>query len=96
MFTDSLLNMVTLLITEDCINCKACDTICPTNAIYPGGKDYQLKNIKYKAPVKKHFYIVQDKCNFCEGVYEEPECANICPMNAIKEVKTKKKEVLNV
>ena len=96
MFTDSLLNMVTLLITEDCINCKACDTICPTNAIYPGGKDYQLKNIKYKAPVKEHYYIVQDKCNFCEGVYEEPECANICPMDAIKEVKTKKKEVLNV
>jgi len=98
MFSDSLQNLVTLLITEDCINCKACDTICPANAIYPGGKDYTLKNIKHKAPVKEHYYIVTEKCNSCKGVYEEPECVSICPMDAIKEIeiKTKKKEVSNV
>ncbi len=43
MFTDSFQNIITLLITEDCINCKACDTICPSNAIYPGGKELQIK-----------------------------------------------------
>jgi ferredoxin len=96
MFTDSFQNLITLLITEDCINCRACDTICPSNAIYPGGKEFKLNNIKHKALVKDYYYIVPEKCNFCEGVYEEPECVNICPMDAIKKVKTKKKEVSNV
>jgi len=87
MFSDSLQNLIALLITEDCINCKACDTICPVNAIYPGGKKYELNNIKYKAPVKDYYYIVPDKCNYCEGEYEEPECVTVCPMNAIKKTK---------
>ncbi len=85
MFSDSLQEIATLLITEDCINCKACDTICPSGAIYPGGKDYILNNKKHKAPVKDYYYIVPDKCNFCEGVHEEPECVTVCPMDAIKQ-----------
>ena len=93
MFYDSSQETVTLLITEDCINCKACDTICPTNAIYPGGKDYTLNNKKYKTPVQDYYFIVPEKCNLCEEVYEEPECVTICPMDAIKELK---KEVTNV
>ncbi len=90
MFSDSLQNIVSLLITEDCINCRACDTICPTNAIYPGGKDYKLNNKKHKAPVKDYYFIVTEKCNFCEGVYVAPACVSICPMDAIKEIKTLK------
>lgn len=89
-------NIVSLLITEDCINCSACDTICPSIAIYPGGKDYKLNNKEHKAPVKDYYYIVPEKCSFCEGVYESPECVSICPMDAIKEVKNKVKEVSNV
>jgi formate hydrogenlyase subunit 6/NADH:ubiquinone oxidoreductase subunit I len=90
MSSDSLQNIISLLITDDCINCKACDTICPTNAIYPGGKDYKLNNKKHKAPVKDYYYIVTEKCNFCEEVYAAPECVSICPMDAIIEVKTLK------
>jgi ferredoxin len=85
-----------LLITEDCINCRACDTICSSGAIYPGGKDYIQNNKKYKAPVKEYYYIVPEKCTFCEGVHESPECVAICPMDAIKEINKNKKEVINV
>ena len=74
----------TLFITEDCINCRACDTICPTRAIYPGGKDFELNGKKYKAPVEDYYYIVPEKCNLCEGIHDEPECVVVCPMDAIK------------
>lgn len=87
MITGSFQTFMVLNITEDCINCRACDTICPSNAIYPGGKDYKLNDRKYRAPVKDYYYIVAEKCNFCEGFYDNPECISICPMNAIKEVK---------
>lgn len=90
MITDSFQTTTVLMITEDCINCRACDTICPSNAIYPGGKDYKLNGRRYRAPVKDYYYIVPEKCSFCEGVYDEPECVSICPMNAIKEVKNNK------
>ena len=92
---DFLQKMVALFITEDCINCKACDTVCPANAIYPGGKSYTINNKKYKAPVEDYYYIVPEKCNLCEGVYEEPECVIVCPMDAIKEIKNQIKEVNN-
>lgn len=96
MHSDLLQVTTHLLITDDCINCRACDTICPSNAIYPGGKDYILNNKKYKAPVKEYYYIVPEKCSLCEGVYEAPECVSICPMDAIKEIKFKIYEVTNV
>lgn len=85
MFSDSLQDLVSLLITDDCINCKACDTVCPSDAVYSGGKEYELNNKKYKAPVYDHYYIVPEKCNRCEGAYEKPECISVCPMDAIKE-----------
>ncbi len=83
-FSDFLLNIVSLLITENCINCKACETVCPVNAIYPGGKDFELNNKKCRAPEKEHYYIVPGKCNSCKGFYDGPECISICPMDAIK------------
>ena len=96
MFSESPQRRVPLFITEDCINCRACDTICPSNAIYPGGKEHELNNKKQKALSNEHYYIVPEKCTFCEGVYDKPECVAICPMDAIKEVKQENYEVTNV
>lgn len=87
MFSSLFQNIIPLLITEDYINCRACDLMCPTNAIYPGGKAYILNNKKHKALSMEHYYIVPEKYNLCEGVYEEPECISICPMDAIKKLK---------
>ncbi len=70
--------------------------ICPSNAIYPGGKNYEINNTKHKALVRDHYYIINDKCNLCEGFHEEPECISICPMDAIIKVKKEIKEVINV
>jgi ferredoxin len=31
-----------IIITEDCINCGACEPECPNNAIYEGGMEWRL------------------------------------------------------
>ena len=31
-----------IMITDDCINCGACEPECPNNAIYEGGAGWQL------------------------------------------------------
>jgi ferredoxin len=33
-----------LLITEDCINCGACEPVCPNNAIYEGGAAWRYSD----------------------------------------------------
>lgn len=33
-----------LMITDDCINCAACEPECPNNAIYEGGKEWALSD----------------------------------------------------
>ncbi len=53
-------------ITEECIKCNRCLSICPTGAIK---KD------------QTHFWIVSDMCNNCAGSYSTPQCAAICPTN---------------
>ena len=53
-------------ITEECIGCNRCLSICPTGAIK---KD------------ETHFWIVPDICNNCTGYYSMPQCAAICPTN---------------
>ena len=76
MFFDSLQKLIEYLITEDCINCGACSTVCPSGAIYPGRKDFKINGVKQKAKVKDHFFIVPEKCNNCDGFYDLPlQCA---------------------
>jgi ferredoxin len=31
-----------IIITEDCINCGACEPECPNNAIYEGGEEWKV------------------------------------------------------
>lgn len=33
---------MSLIITEECINCGACEPICPNNAIYAGGESWSF------------------------------------------------------
>lgn len=33
-----------IIITDECINCGACEPECPNNAIYEGGVDYAIED----------------------------------------------------
>lgn len=52
-------------IVETCINCWACEPVCPSRAIADGSP---------------HFRIDPNKCSECEGDYAFPQCASICPI----------------
>lgn len=54
-----------LEIISSCVNCFACEPLCPSNAIYEA---------------KPHFMIDSKKCTECEGDFAEPQCASICPI----------------
>ncbi|QEP43918.1 ferredoxin [Ectothiorhodospiraceae bacterium BW-2] len=52
-------------IIESCVNCWACQPLCPTEAIYQA---------------TPHFLIDAKRCSECEGEYADPQCASICPI----------------
>ena len=52
-------------IIESCVNCWACESRCPSEAIYK---------------TSPHFMIDTKKCTECEGDFAEPLCAGICPV----------------
>lgn len=52
-------------IIETCVNCWACEPLCPSQAIYEA---------------RPHFLIDSGKCTECEGDYADPQCASICPI----------------
>ena len=33
-----------IMITDDCINCGACEPECPNNAIYEGGVEWKISD----------------------------------------------------
>jgi len=79
-------------ITEECINCGACEPECPNTAIYEGGADWALGGKTYgendASPAgatgfwsADFFYIVPDKCTECETFHDEPQCAAVCPVD---------------
>ncbi|AER40758.1 MAG: 4Fe-4S dicluster domain-containing protein [Flavobacteriales bacterium] len=87
---------MSIKITEECINCGACESECPNHAIYEGGKKWRMSDgtsLKKKKsekidftipqnPKKKDIYfIVSEKCTECVGFYEEPQCVIICPVS---------------
>lgn len=55
-----------LKITEECINCGACEPECPTQAITEGPDIY---------------LIDADKCVECVGHFDTPQCATVCPVD---------------
>ena len=55
-----------LLINDECIACDACREECPTVAI------------EECDPI----YVVDpDRCTECVGVYDEPACIAVCPVD---------------
>jgi len=57
---------MSLLITDDCINCDVCEPECPNDAIYMGEEIYEID---------------PDKCTECMGHFDEPQCAAVCPVD---------------
>lgn len=57
-----------LLINEECISCGICVSECPNEAISEG----------------EDIYVIDpDKCTECVGFFDEPQCVNVCPVDAI-------------
>ncbi len=57
-----------LMITDECINCGACEPECPNEAISQGAE---------------FFEIDPEKCTECVGFYDEPQCISVCPVDCI-------------
>ncbi len=57
-----------LKITEECINCDVCEPVCPNEAIYMGPEIFEID---------------PDRCTECVGHFDEPQCAEICPVECI-------------
>ena len=56
-------------ILEDvCIGCAACEAVCPNEAISKGTGDT--------------FEVDSSMCTECVGFYDEPQCAEVCPVDA--------------
>ena len=55
-----------LMITEECINCGACEPECPNQAITEGDEIYIIET---------------DKCTECVGHFDESQCVEVCPVD---------------
>jgi ferredoxin len=55
-----------LKITEECINCGACEPECPNSAITQGDDIYVIDAVK---------------CTECVGQNDTPACAGVCPVD---------------
>lgn len=71
-----------LKITEECINCGACQPECPNEAIYEAGQDYEINGETKSALSDDFSYIVAEKCTECQGINDEPACASVCPTDS--------------
>lgn len=53
------------IVASQCTLCSACEFECPNAAI----------------SLKREVYVINPKkCTECEGHFEEPKCAEICPV----------------
>jgi len=59
---------MSLLITDECINCDVCEPECPNDAISQGDTIY---------------IIDPSKCTECVGHYDTPQCVEVCPVDCI-------------
>jgi ferredoxin len=69
-------------ITEECINCGACEPECPNTAIYEGGVEWESMAGASGAPLAEDiYYIVPEKCTECVGFFDQEQCAAVCPVD---------------
>lgn len=59
---------MSLLITDECINCDVCEPVCPNEAIYQGEEIYEINPAL---------------CTECVGHFDEPQCQTVCPVDCI-------------
>lgn len=69
------------MITEECINCGACEPECPNTAIYAGGAQYEFQGAMHDALSNDFYYIVPEKCTECVGHFDTEQCAAVCPVD---------------
>jgi ferredoxin len=69
------------IITEECINCGACEPECPNTAIYEGGADWENHGATHTAIAQDIYYIVPEKCTECVGFFDQEQCAAVCPVD---------------
>jgi len=54
-----------LSITDRCVNCYACQDVCPSQAISQGAARFEIDPLA---------------CTECAGQFADPQCASICPV----------------
>jgi len=59
---------MSLLITDECINCDVCEPECPNGAISQGDEVY---------------VIDPNLCTECVGHHDTPQCIEVCPVDCI-------------
>ena len=59
---------MSLMITDECSSCGACEPECPNQAIAEGAD---------------HYRINPELCTECVGFFGEPQCASACPTESI-------------
>jgi ferredoxin len=59
-------HVMALMITDECINCAACEPECPNEAIKEGDDTYKID---------------ASKCTECVGHFAEYQCAAVCPVD---------------
>ena len=59
---------MSLIITDECINCDVCEPVCPNQAIFQGTSIYEIRHAN---------------CTECVGHFDEPQCVAVCPVNCI-------------
>lgn len=69
------------MITEECINCGACEPECPNVAIYAPGAQWELNSQVHDPLSENFYYIVPEKCTECVGHHEKEQCAAVCPVD---------------
>lgn len=57
-----------LIITDECINCDACEPECPNGAITQGVEIYEINPAL---------------CTECVGHFETSQCVEVCPVDCI-------------
>jgi len=69
-------------ITDECINCGACEPECPNTAIYEGDVQWEAEDGSMHDAVSEDlYYIVPDKCTECVGFFDQEQCAAVCPVD---------------
>ena len=59
---------MSLMITDECINCDVCEPECPNDAIYMGEEIYEID---------------PKLCTECVGHFETSQCVEVCPVECI-------------